>query len=207
MSLVVALSPGPLVSDSLLGGAASSAPPPNYAETKMIQRHTTRTFARPLTSADPPLCYASFWLSCCLPRWQRRNSIPLHSVMDFTIHSSPIRRPWYFLLSKCQDTTHYWEHEETLLPFHHNAQPGKQRGCQCRNGPMMQKILQRQDAEERQEMEDEAYRKRLPENSNKDLIMEFTVQLRKMRNKCLGHKHYCTKEWPTTLSCCDPRTY
>ena len=64
-----------------------------------------------------------------------------------------------------------------------------------------------EDAEERQEMEDEAYRKRLPENSNKDLIMEFTVQLRKMRNKCLGHKHYCTKEWPTTLSCCYPRTY
>lgn len=46
-----------------------------------------------------------------------------------------------------------------------------------------------EDAEEPQEMEDEAYRKRLPENSNKDLIMEFTVQLRKMGNKCLGdHK-------------------
>ena len=65
-----------------------------------------------------------------------------------------------------------------------------------------------EDAEERQEMEDEAYSKRLPENSNKYLIMEFTVQLRKMRNKCSGgHKHCCTKEWPTTLSCCGPRTY
>lgn len=62
---------------------------------------------------------------------------------------------------------------------------------------MMQKILQRQDAEERQEMEDEAYRKRLPENSNKDLIMEFTVQLRKMRNKCLGHKHYLLENLAT----------
>jgi hypothetical protein len=46
---------------------------------------------------------------------------------------------------------------------------------------------------ERQEMADEIYRKKLPENSNKDLIMEFTIGLRQLRKEALGdRKHYCT---------------
>ncbi|KAF2471897.1 acyl-CoA N-acyltransferase [Lindgomyces ingoldianus] len=47
------------------------------------------------------------------------------------------------------------------------------------------------EKEERQRLEDEGYRQRLPENSNKDLIMEFTVSLRKLRNEVLGEReHY-----------------
>lgn len=44
------------------------------------------------------------------------------------------------------------------------------------------------EKEEREKFEDEAYRNKLPENSNKDLIMEFTVGLRKLRNQTLGDK-------------------
>jgi ribosomal protein S18 acetylase RimI-like enzyme len=43
-----------------------------------------------------------------------------------------------------------------------------------------------EETEERQRVEDELYRKRLPEKSNKDLIMEFTVGLRKLRKSALG---------------------
>jgi len=44
---------------------------------------------------------------------------------------------------------------------------------------------------ERQEMVDELYRKKLPENSNRDLIMEFTFGLRQLRKEALGdRKHY-----------------
>jgi ribosomal protein S18 acetylase RimI-like enzyme len=44
---------------------------------------------------------------------------------------------------------------------------------------------------ERQALEDEVYRKKLPEHSNKDLIMDFTIGLRKLRRQVLkGQKHY-----------------
>jgi len=44
---------------------------------------------------------------------------------------------------------------------------------------------------ERQRFEDEGYRNRLPESSNKDLIMEFTVGLRELREEVLrGRKHF-----------------
>lgn len=43
-----------------------------------------------------------------------------------------------------------------------------------------------EDAEERQEMGYEAYRKRLLENSNKDLIMEFEVQTEEDEKQALG---------------------
>ncbi|KAF2493301.1 acyl-CoA N-acyltransferase [Lophium mytilinum] len=45
-----------------------------------------------------------------------------------------------------------------------------------------------EDETERQELEDEAYRKKLPENSNKDLIMEFTLGTRKLRKDALGEQ-------------------
>jgi hypothetical protein len=49
-----------------------------------------------------------------------------------------------------------------------------------------------EEKKERQRQEDETYRSRLPENSNKDLIMEFTVGLRTLREQTLGRRqHYC----------------
>ncbi|KAF2812584.1 acyl-CoA N-acyltransferase [Mytilinidion resinicola] len=45
-----------------------------------------------------------------------------------------------------------------------------------------------EDEAERQELEDEAYRKKLPENSNKDLIMRFTLGTRKLREDALGER-------------------
>jgi ribosomal protein S18 acetylase RimI-like enzyme len=49
----------------------------------------------------------------------------------------------------------------------------------------------RSEQDERQALEDEIYRKNLPENSNKDLILEFTVGLRTLRQQLLqGQKHY-----------------
>lgn len=43
-----------------------------------------------------------------------------------------------------------------------------------------------EEKEERQHVEDELYRKKLPEHSNKDLVMEFTVGLRELRERALG---------------------
>lgn len=48
-----------------------------------------------------------------------------------------------------------------------------------------------EDRAEREHFEDEAYRKALPETSNKDLVMEFTVGLRWLRARVLqGNKHF-----------------
>jgi ribosomal protein S18 acetylase RimI-like enzyme len=48
-----------------------------------------------------------------------------------------------------------------------------------------------EEEDERQILEDELYRKNLPEHSNKDLIMEFTTGLRTLRKRLLqGQKHY-----------------
>jgi ribosomal protein S18 acetylase RimI-like enzyme len=47
------------------------------------------------------------------------------------------------------------------------------------------------DQDERQFLGDELYRKNLPEHSNKELIMQFTIGLRALRNRLLqGRKHY-----------------
>jgi len=48
-----------------------------------------------------------------------------------------------------------------------------------------------EEHDERQMFEDELYRSSLPENSNKDLIMEFTIGLRSLKHRALqGRKHY-----------------
>ena len=48
-----------------------------------------------------------------------------------------------------------------------------------------------EDREERVKFEDELYRKSLPETSNKDLVMEFTVGLRDLRKDVLrGRRHF-----------------
>jgi ribosomal protein S18 acetylase RimI-like enzyme len=47
------------------------------------------------------------------------------------------------------------------------------------------------DQDERQALEDEVYRKNLPANSNKNLIMDFTAGLRDVRCRILqGQKHF-----------------
>ncbi|KAF2866901.1 acyl-CoA N-acyltransferase [Massariosphaeria phaeospora] len=47
------------------------------------------------------------------------------------------------------------------------------------------------EQEERQRFEDETYRNSLPESSNKELIMHFTIGLRKLREASLrGHTNY-----------------
>jgi ribosomal protein S18 acetylase RimI-like enzyme len=48
-----------------------------------------------------------------------------------------------------------------------------------------------EELDERQNFEDELYRSTLPEDSNKDLMMEFTIGLRKLKHQVLqGEKHY-----------------
>ncbi|KAF1952570.1 hypothetical protein CC80DRAFT_527831 [Byssothecium circinans] len=48
-----------------------------------------------------------------------------------------------------------------------------------------------EEREERQRLEDEMYRNSLPEGSNKDLVMEFTLGLRELRAETLkGRPHY-----------------
>lgn len=55
-----------------------------------------------------------------------------------------------------------------------------------------------EEAEERQMFEDEVYRSTLPENSNKDLIMEFTIGLRSLKRQVLGgQKHYALENLAT----------
>lgn len=51
---------------------------------------------------------------------------------------------------------------------------------------------------EREAFEDESYRNRLPENSNKELIMDFTIGLRRLREDVLkGRKHYLLENLAT----------
>ncbi|KAF2020528.1 hypothetical protein BU24DRAFT_416204 [Aaosphaeria arxii CBS 175.79] len=54
-----------------------------------------------------------------------------------------------------------------------------------------------EEKEERRQFEDDAYRNKLPDDSNKDLIMEFTVGLRGLRERTLGgRRHYRMFEFP-----------
>jgi GNAT superfamily N-acetyltransferase len=55
-----------------------------------------------------------------------------------------------------------------------------------------------EEVEERQSFEDEVYRRSLPQGSNKDLIIEFTVGLRNLRQRVLqGRKHYMLENLAT----------
>ena len=55
-----------------------------------------------------------------------------------------------------------------------------------------------EEREERQQFEDEAYRRSLPETSNKGLIMAFTVGLRQLRKETLqGRKHFLLENLAT----------
>ncbi|KAF2621561.1 acyl-CoA N-acyltransferase [Macroventuria anomochaeta] len=55
-----------------------------------------------------------------------------------------------------------------------------------------------EDRDERQQFEDEAYRRSLPDNSNKDLIMAFTLGLRQLREETLqGRKHFLLENLAT----------
>jgi GNAT superfamily N-acetyltransferase len=55
-----------------------------------------------------------------------------------------------------------------------------------------------EEVEERQSFEDEVYRRSLPQGSNKDLIMEFTIGLRNLRQQVLqGRKHYMLENLAT----------
>lgn len=56
----------------------------------------------------------------------------------------------------------------------------------------------RKDCDERQQFEDESYRHSLPESSNKDLIMAFTLGLRQLREETLqGRKHFLLENLAT----------
>jgi ribosomal protein S18 acetylase RimI-like enzyme len=55
-----------------------------------------------------------------------------------------------------------------------------------------------EDNDERQQFEDEAYRRSLPKSSNKALIMEFTVGLRHLREQTLrGSRHFLLENLAT----------
>jgi ribosomal protein S18 acetylase RimI-like enzyme len=57
------------------------------------------------------------------------------------------------------------------------------------------------DQDERQALEDEVFRKNLPANSNKELIMDFTTGLRDLRNRILqGQRHYLLDNLATHAS-------
>jgi ribosomal protein S18 acetylase RimI-like enzyme len=57
------------------------------------------------------------------------------------------------------------------------------------NEPTIEETQEERD--DRQMLDDELYRKNLPKHSNKDLIMDFTIGLRTLRNWLLqGQKHY-----------------
>jgi len=56
----------------------------------------------------------------------------------------------------------------------------------------------KEDREERQQFEDEAYRRSLPETSNKDLVVAFTLGLRHLREDTLqGRKHFLLENLAT----------
>jgi ribosomal protein S18 acetylase RimI-like enzyme len=55
-----------------------------------------------------------------------------------------------------------------------------------------------EDRKERQQFEDEVYMRNLPENSNKDLIMTFTLGLRQLREETLqGRRHFLLENLAT----------
>jgi hypothetical protein len=56
-----------------------------------------------------------------------------------------------------------------------------------------------EDKAEREAFEDEVYRNRLPETSNKDLVMEFTVALRRLREQVLDGQKYYRMSFPSHL--------
>ncbi|KAJ4394986.1 hypothetical protein N0V91_011133 [Didymella pomorum] len=54
------------------------------------------------------------------------------------------------------------------------------------------------DRKERQQFEDEVYQRNLPENSNKDLVMAFTLGLRQLREETLrGRPHFLLENLAT----------
>lgn len=54
------------------------------------------------------------------------------------------------------------------------------------------------EKKERQQFEDEAFRKSLPENSNRELVVEFTVGLRELRQRVLqGRRHFLLENLAT----------
>jgi ribosomal protein S18 acetylase RimI-like enzyme len=56
----------------------------------------------------------------------------------------------------------------------------------------------KEEQDERQAFEDEAYMNNLPKNSNRDLIMKFTIGLRELRQKVLrGRRHYLLENLAT----------
>lgn len=56
----------------------------------------------------------------------------------------------------------------------------------------------KEDREHRQQFEDEAYRRNLPDSSNKDLIMAFTLGLRHLREETLqGRRHFLLENLAT----------
>jgi len=60
-----------------------------------------------------------------------------------------------------------------------------------------------EEQDEHQTFEDEWYRSSLPENSNKDLIMDFTVGLRTLKHQVLqGRKHYALDNLATHPDYC-----
>ncbi|KAF3006853.1 hypothetical protein E8E13_010788 [Curvularia kusanoi] len=65
--------------------------------------------------------------------------------------------------------------------------------------PESQEIVEsEEDREERQQFEDEAYRRSLPDGSNKDLLMAFTLGLRRLREETLqGRKHFLLENLAT----------
>lgn len=59
-------------------------------------------------------------------------------------------------------------------------------------------VESKEEHQERQEFEDEAYRRSLPENSNKSLVMTFTSGLRSLREATLqGRKHFLLENLAT----------
>ncbi|KZM26413.1 uncharacterized protein EKO05_0005933 [Ascochyta rabiei] len=55
-----------------------------------------------------------------------------------------------------------------------------------------------EDSEERQQFEDEVYKRSLPDSSNRDLVMDFTLGLRRLREETLqGRKHFLLENLAT----------
>lgn len=65
-------------------------------------------------------------------------------------------------------------------------------------GTNAETVESEEDRKERQQFEDEVYRRNLPENSNKDLIMTFTRGLRQLREETLqGKPHFLLENLAT----------
>ncbi|OCL15184.1 hypothetical protein AOQ84DRAFT_435166 [Glonium stellatum] len=126
--------------------------------------------------------------------------------MDFVVHSSPIRHPRYILLTDamtphiakriakhngCFTTMRDRESEEVVSVA--------QWAIPAENDPEgAAKMETAQEAEERQELEDEAHRKSLPEKPKKDFIMESTVLENLATNPSYRGQGLASKliEWP-----------